>query len=124
MIDFCTNSFFFILLSPEIQCNTILTSHAFRVFVSNASGVVRDSPFIIEGCEGGVALFFFLATAKTHNKDLTASELQRQTQLQYKCTVKKVNELLNTFKQHTLKVNAAFNMGLSNSKGTKITLLR
>jgi len=44
-------------------------------------------------------LVFFLATAKTHNKDVIASELQRQTQLLYKSTVK-VNELLNTFKQH------------------------
>lgn len=50
-------------------------------------------------------VFFLQATAKTHNKDLTASELGRQTKLQYKSTVKKVNELLNTSKQHRLKAN-------------------
>lgn len=74
-----------------------------------------------QAVRGGCLGFLPSGNCQTHNKDLTASGLRRQT-LQYTSTVKKGNELLNTFKQHRLKANNTFNTGLSNSKGTKTTL--
>lgn len=112
VVEFFTNSFF-----PTTVPTAAAKLYTGRAFRSGKSFTIHN--LIVRGaCFGS----FLIATAKTHNKDLTASGLGRQTQLQYKSIVKKVNELLNTFEQHRLKTNNTFNMGLSNSKGAKITL--